>query len=215
MVQTPITLPQLRRLIQNSWEELAQWLLNKPRLFSLPRPEQQIAFEYAARLRETLRSLVGSSSWDRLYFDASSLLLPYVMAESLNRRAPLYIDTRQLFGIGSSRARTAAAPDVAIAIQALRSCGEIVDFDEEGQPRNTGFIPVTMREQGFMLEEHVRHLEELSHDGCDGWLFVVYSNEAGRRTPVDRREVASWATWQQPSDKMWWASRHFRVKGGR
>ena len=29
---------------------------------------------------------------------------------------------------------------------------------------------------------------------------------------IDKREVASWASWQTPLDTLWWTVRHFRAK---
>jgi hypothetical protein len=212
MVATPLTLSQLRRVIQNSLDELALWFTSKPRVFALPRPEQQLAFELASRLRETLRSLISSPSWDRLYYDASSLSPAYAMADSFGRRPPIYIDTRQLFGLPSRSSRGATAPDVAIALQVLRSAQEALDLDDNGHPRHPTWLPVSIREQGWMLDEHVRQLEQLSQSACECWLFVAYSNDARRKTAVDSRVVASWASWQKPTDTLWWAARHFRAK---
>lgn len=212
-MQTTLTLPQLRRVVQNSWEEIIAWLVSKPRVSDLPHPEQQILFELACRLRDTLRSLVGNAAWDRLIFDGSSSTLgAHALADAVGRRAPIYIDTRQLFGIAPRQQRIAGAPDVAIAIHVLRASPEIVDLDDDAVPRHQTFMPTSIRTQGWLLEEHVRQLEDITDAPCDGFLFVVYSNTARRRTAVDRREVASWASWHQPSDTLWWASRHFRAR---
>ncbi|MEB2312565.1 MAG: hypothetical protein OZ921_12160 [Sorangiineae bacterium] len=208
-----LTLPQLRRVVQNGWEEVVGWLISKPRITELPHPEQQILFEFASRLRTTLRSLANNLAWDRLIFDASSSTLgAHALADAVGRRAPIHIDTRQLFGIPQRRRRTAAEPDLAIAVHVLRSAPELVDLDDDATPRHQAYLPTNIHTQGWLLEEHVRQLDDITDEPCDGFLFVVYSNKAQRRTAVDRREVASWASWHQPSDALWWASRHFRAR---
>jgi hypothetical protein len=213
MPPTGLTLAQLRRVVQNSWEELVGWLLAKPRILELPHPEQQILFELGCRMRGTLRSLVGDVSWDRMVFDASSSTLgAHANADAFGRRPPIYIDTRHLFGVGASERRTTAKPNLAVSVCVLRSCRAALEVDDDGRPKNQTFLPTSVRTQGWLLEEHVRQLEELELEPCDGFLFVVYSNSARRRTAVDTREVASWASWQTPSDTLWWASRHFRAK---
>lgn len=211
MYTRPITLPSLRRVVEATWDDVTRWFIAKPRIFALPHPEQQILFEYADRLRASIRSLCGNHSWDRLYFDSSSATLGgYPLAHLVTRRPPIYVDTRQLFGL-TSGTRDASAPDIAIAVQVLRSSSELIDMDDDGRPRHQAFLPTSVRAQGKLLEEHVAQLEELSQGACDGFVFVVYSNEARRRTAVDLREVASWASWQQPTDTLWWTSRHFRA----
>jgi hypothetical protein len=213
-VQQLVNVQNLRRVVEATWEDLTRWFGAKPRIFALPNPEQQILFEYADRLRANIRSLCGNPSWDRLYFDSSSATLGgYPVAHLVTRRPPIYIDTRQLFGL-TSGARDASAPDAAIAIQVLRSASELIDLDEDGRPRHQSWMPTNLRAQGKLLDEHVQQLEELAATGaCDGYLFVIYSNEARRRTAVDLREVASWASWQPASDTLAWSSRHFRAKG--
>lgn len=214
MQPNTLNLPQLRRVIQNTWEEIAAWLIAKPRVLALPHPEQQILFEMACRLRATVRSLAGNAAWDRLYFDGSSSTLgSHAIADAVGRHPPIYLDTRQLFQVETGQ-RTANQPDVAVAVHVLRSCNEILDLDDDGRPRHQSWLPTSLRAQGWILEEHVRQLGDLTGD-CDGFLFVVYSNEARRRTSVDLREVASWASWHQPTETFWWASRHFRAKGTR
>ena len=216
MQPTTLNLPQLRRVVDNTWEEVTSWLLSKPRILALPHPEQQILFELGCRLRDTLRSLTSNGAWDRLYFDGSSSTLgAHAIADAVGRHPPIYIDTRQLFQIQSSRQRRVDEPDVAVAVHVLRSCNEILDLDDDGRPRHQSWLPTNLRAQGWILEEHVRQLTDLAAESCDGFLFVVYSNEARRRTSVDLREVASWASWHQPTETLWWASRHFRAKGTR
>jgi hypothetical protein len=65
---------------------------------------------------------------------------------------------------------------------------------------------------GALLEERVAQFDRFSRANYDATLFVVYSNEARRRTAVDSRDVASWASWQTPLDTLWWTARHFRAK---
>ena len=212
MYTQPITLQSLRRVVESTWEDVAQWFGAKPRIFSLPHPEQQVLFEYADRLRASIRSLCGNHGWDRLYFDSSSATLGgYPLAHMVTRRPPIYVDTRQLFGL-TSGVRDANTPDIAVAVQVLRSSSELIDMDEDGRPRHQSWMPTSVRAQGKLLEEHVEQLEELTLGACDCFLFVVYSNEARRRTAVDLREVASWASWHQPNDTLWWTSRHFRAQ---
>ncbi len=206
-----VNVQTMRRVVEATWDDVTRWLVAKPRIFSLPHPEQQILFEYADRVRASIRSVCGNHSWDRLYFDSSSATLGgFPLAHMVARRPAIYLDTRQLYGL-TSGARDASNPDVAIAIQVLRSASELLDLDEDSRPRHQSWMPTNIRAQGKLLEEHVEQLEELSQGACDGFLFVVYSNEARRRTAVDLREVASWASWQQPTETVWWTSRHFRA----
>lgn len=207
---------QLRGLIEGTWEEVARWFIAKPRLFTLPHPEQQLLFEYASRLRYAIRANSGHATWDRLYFDASSTSLGTgSIAHVVARRPPLYIDTRRLFGLPDHGPRDLTTPDAAVAIQVVRSAPELLDLDDDGRPRSQRWMPVSVRLQGWLLDEHVAQLEELSAAPCDGFLFVVYSNDARRNTAVDTRDVASWASWHQPSSTLWWASRHFRARAPR
>jgi hypothetical protein len=207
----PVNVQSLRRVVEANWEDVTRWFTAKPRIFSLPHPEQQILFEYADRVRASIRRLCGNRSWDRLYFDGSSATLGgYPVAHSVTRRPPIYLDTRQLYGL-TSGARDASAPDIAVAIQVLRSASELIDFDDDGRPRHQSWMPTNIRAQGKLLEEHVEQLDELSKGACDGFLFVIYSNDARRRTAVDLREVASWASWQSAGETLWWAARHFRA----
>jgi hypothetical protein len=205
-------LPALRDIADGSWDEVARWLAHKPGVFTLPHPEQQILFEYADRLRRAIRTAIGNPSWDRLYFDATTITYERALLPLEGRRAPLHVDTRQLFGLAPHAPREATSPDLAISILVLRSTPEYVETDEDGRPRKQSWTPASLRAQGWLLEEHVRHLEALSASACDGFLFVAYSNDARRRTPVELREVASWASWHCPHETFWWTSRHFRAR---
>jgi hypothetical protein len=206
-----VNVQSLRRIVETTWDDVARWFTAKPRIFSLPHPEQQILFEYADRVRAGIRSHTRNHSWDRLYFDGSSATLGgYPLAHMVTRRPPIYLDTRQLYGL-TSGARDATAPDIAVAIQVLRSTSELIDLDDDGRPRHQSWMPTNIRAQGMLLEQHVEQLEELSRGACDGFLFVVYSNDARRRTAVDLREVASWASWQPAGETLYWAARHFRA----
>ncbi|MCA9641828.1 MAG: hypothetical protein KC492_14080, partial [Myxococcales bacterium] len=69
----PLNPAQLRRIVENTWVELMTWLGGRGKLLDLPHPEQQILFELGFRLRENLRSMAQDPTWDRLFFDASSL----------------------------------------------------------------------------------------------------------------------------------------------
>jgi hypothetical protein len=206
-----LTLSQLRDTVQSTMEDLAAWCVAKPRLFELPRPELQIQFELGARLRETLRNRVGNPSWDRLYFDAGD---PLPNVPSGVARAPIFVDTRQLFGVvgTDNRDRTAAEPDLAIAVHVLRSSRPTLELDENGIPTQQTYLPRNLLTEGVVLEERVAHFERLSRALTDGALLVIYSNEARRRTAVDTRDIASWASWQTPLDTLWWTVRHFRAK---
>jgi hypothetical protein len=204
-----LTLAQMRDTVQACVEEVATWCVSKPRLFELPRPEQQIQFELAARIRETFRGRTGNPAWDRLFYDASD---PVTSRASGAARPPIYIDTRQLLGTVASGTRTALEPDVALAVHVLRSSRQNLEIDENGLPAQQAWLPVSLLAEGALLEERVLQLERLSHASCDGSLMVIYSNDARRKTAVDTREVASWASWQTPLDTVWWTVRHFRAK---
>jgi hypothetical protein len=204
-----LTLQQLRDVVQASVEELAAWCVAKPRLFELPRPEQQIQFELGARLRETLRARVGNPAWDRLYFDAGD---PFPNVPGALARPPIFVDTRQLFGIVGTDTRTATGPDLAIAVHVLRSNRQVLELDENGIPTQQAYLPRSLLAEGGVLEERVAQFERLSRALTDGVLLVIYSNEARRRTAVDTRDIASWASWQTPLDTLFWTVRHFRAK---
>ena len=205
-----LTLLQLREIVQLCIEDVATWCAGKPRLFEMPRPEQQIQFELASRLRQALRATAHNPSWDRLSFDASEAA-PGALAGARSR-PPIFVDTRQLFGVTATTGRSSNEPDLALAVHVLRSSPNSVDFDENGEPAKQTWAPRSLLADGALLEERVLQLDRLSRAGCDGSLFVVYSNEARRFTGVDAREIASWASWQTPSETMWWTVRHFRTK---
>jgi len=153
----------------------------------------------------------GNPNWDRLYFDATSVTLEGAVMPLHGRRPPIYIDTRQLFGIPEQVARNANAPDIAAALQVLRASPERLELDEDGRARR-GFSAQSLRAQGWLLEQHVAHLNALTEQGCDGYLFLVYSSDPQRASTVDRREVASWASWHQINETLFCASRHFRAR---
>lgn len=176
----------------------------------MPRPEQQIQFELAHRLREALRERTENPTRDRLWSDASEPAPGALAATST--RPPIYADTRQLFGVLGAAPRTANEPDLGVAVHVLRSSPPTVGFDESGVPSGQRWIPSNLSMAGALLEERVAQFDRLSRANCDATSFVVYSNEARRRTPVDSRDVASWASWQTPLDALWWTARHFRAK---
>ena len=207
---TLLTLTQLRETVQGCIDDIAAFCVAKPRLFELPRPEQQIQFELACRLRDALRERTENPAWDRLWFDASppasgALATP-------NVKPPIYVDTRQLFGILGTTPRTPNEPDLGVAVHVLRSSPSTLPFDENGAPSKQRWLPTNLIMEGALLEERVLQFDRLSRANCDATLFVVYSNEARRRTSVDSRDVASWASWQTPLDTLWWTARHFRAK---
>jgi hypothetical protein len=205
-----LTLQQLRDTTEECVEELATWCVAKPRLFELPRPEQQIQFELASRLRETLRTRTANPLWDRLYFDAAEPD-PAALAGG-TARPPIFVDTRQLFGNVGAPTRGATEPDLALAVHVLRSTRQTLELDENGTPLQQAWLPRSLLVDGAQLEARVTQLERLAHASCDGVLLVIYANEARRRTGVDTREIASWASWQMPLDTLWWSVRHFRAK---
>lgn len=207
---TLLTLLALRDAVQACIEDLAAFCVAKPRLFDMPRPEQQIQFELACRLREAFRERTQNPTWDRLWFDGSQPA-PGALAAP-NERAPIHVDTRQLFGVLGTTPRTANEPDLCFAVHVLRSPPAALTLDEIGVPSKQRWIPSNLLMEGALLEERVAQFDRLSRANCDATLFVVYSNEARRRTPVDSREVASWASWQTPLDTLWWTARHFRAK---
>jgi len=204
-----LTLTQVRDLVQSTVDDIAAWCVAKPRLFELPRPEQQVQFELASRLREALRARTAHPTWDRLYFDATR---PRADSDGLPARPPIFVDARQLYGSVASGTRSALEPDIALAVHVLRSSRSTLEVDENGLPTEQAWLPHNLLAEGAQLEASVEQLERLSHACCDGVLFVVYSNDARRKTAVDRREIASWASWQTPLDTLWWTVRHFRAK---
>jgi hypothetical protein len=207
---TLLTLMQLRETVQACIEDIAAFCVGKPRLFDVPHPEQQIQFELACRLRESLRERTQNPTWDRLWFDAS---LPAPGALSMtSTRPPIYVDTRQLFGVLGATPRTPNEPDLGVAVHVLRSAPASLSLDENGAPSNQRWLPSDLLMEGALLEERVAQFDRLSRANCDATLFVVYSNDARRRTPVGSRDVASWASWQTPLDTLWWTARHFRAK---
>src|SRR5882724_3567680 len=205
-----LSLLQFREIVQVCIEDVAAWCAGKPRLFDMPRPEQQVQFELACRLREALRQRTQNPTWDRLYFDASEAA-PGVIAGT-KARPPLFVDTRQIFGVTAPAPRSASEPDMGLAVHVLRSAPPSVELDDNGEPAKLTYSPRSLLVDGALLEERVAQLDRLSRASCDGTLFVVYANDARRFTAVDSREIASWASWQTPLDTLWWTVRHFRAK---
>jgi hypothetical protein len=209
-----LSLGELRQAVMDTWSELIIWFTAKPRLFRLPRPEQQLNFELASRLRERLRREADLPLWDRLYFDGQSChLMESTHAEAVGHGVPIYLDTHQLFGLGPRERRNEAMPDLAIAVHVLRTSHELLDVDEDGRPRHQNFLPQSMAVQGWKLEEQVRAFETMAEQEVASFLFVVYSNQARRHTAVEKRDVASWAAWNEIDPTIWWASRYFRQRG--
>lgn len=206
-----VTLEQLREVLQTTMEELVAWFVAKPRVLSLPHPEQQIQFELAARLREHLRDRTDNPSWDRLYFDGATIA-PSAFAGMLGRHPPIFVDSRQLFGSAGTKSRSPSEPDLAVAVHVIRAAEESIRFDSDGNPLGQAWLPTSIRAQGFILDARVAQLERLSHQCCDCALLVIYSNESKRSTAIESREVCSWASWQKPLDTLWWTLRHFRAK---
>lgn len=207
-----ITLPGLREIVDSCIEDLASWFVAKPRLFDLPRPEQQIQFELASRLRERLRERTSNPTWDRLHYDAADT--GALHAASVTQRPPIYVDARQLYGSVSSP-RNPSEPDLALAVHVLRTVRKELEFDDEGNPGGQTSIPLPIAVAGALLEQRVAEFDRLSREICDCALLVIYWNDARRRTAIDKREVASWASWQTPLDTLWWTVRHFRAKAAR
>jgi hypothetical protein len=175
----------------------------------MPRPDQQIQFELACRLREALRQRTQNPAWDRLSYDAAQAPPGAIATKT---RPPIYVDSRQLFGVTGTAGRTAAEPDLGLAVHVLRTAPASLELDDNGEPLKQRFLPSNLLVEGALLEERVAQLDRFSRASSDGALFVVYSNEARRRTAVDSREIASWASWQTPIDTLWWTARHFRAK---
>jgi len=205
-----LTLAQLRETVQTTIDELAAWFVAKPRVFAMRRPAQQLQFELAARLRERLRERTENPRWDRLQFDASEA--PSASPALPAARPPIYVDTRQLFGAVSADKRNPAEPDVGLAVHVLRASPSTLELDENGSPLGRAFGPEDLLLESVFLEHRVQQFERLSHHCADGALIVVYSNDARRKTAVDTREIASWASWQTPIDTVWWTARYFRAK---
>ncbi len=193
-----LTLAEIRQAITESWNDTVVWFSAKPRIFRLPRPEQQLNFELACRLRERIRRDSGQLRWDRLYFDgAACSLSESTHLEAVGHSVPIYVDAHQLYGLGSRDHRDSHMPDLAIAVHVLRSAHELLDLDEDGRPRHQNFIPQSMRVQGWKLEEQVHTFEQMAEQEVASFLFVVYSNQAQRQTVVEKRDVASWAAWTE------------------
>jgi hypothetical protein len=209
VVPNVLTLPGLREVVDSCIADLASWFVAKPRLFDLPRPEQQIQFELASRLRERLRERTANPTWDRLHYDAADTGAAH--AATVAQRPPIYVDARQLYGSVSSP-RSPAEPDLALAVHVVRSIRSEVEFDENGNPAGQTSLPLPISVAGSLVEQRVIEFDRLSHQACDCALLVIYSNDARRRTAIDKREVASWASWQAPLDTLWWTVRHFRAK---
>jgi hypothetical protein len=210
----PLTFTDIRQAVTDTWSDLVVWFSGKPRLFRLPRPEQQLNFEFAARLRERLRQDSGQARWDRLYFDgAACSLSEHTHLEAAGHGVPVYLDAHQLYGVGPRERHDHSMPDIAIAVHVLRSSHELLDLDEDGRPRHQNFLPVSMRVQGWKLDEQVRAFDQISDQEVASFLFVVYSNQAQRVTAVEKRDVASWAAWTEVDATLWWASRFFRQRG--
>lgn len=204
-----LTLPALREVVDSCIADLATWFVAKPRLFDLPRPEQQIQFELAYRLRERLRERTNNPTWDRLHYDAADTGAAH--AATVAQRPPIYVDARQLYGSVSSP-RSPTEPDLALAVHVLRAVRAEIEFDENGNPSSQQSLPLPISVAGSLVEQRVTDFDRLSHNACDCALLVIYSNDARRRTAIDKREVASWASWQTPLDTLWWTVRHFRAK---
>lgn len=211
-----LTPKQLRRVVERTWLELLPWLGQRSKLFELPHPEQQVLFELGFRLRENIRSLSSDASWDRLYFDASTASDQRTLAYKLTDRRPqLHVETRRLLGVAAA---SREHPDLAIELAVLRSAPELIDYDDDGHPRHQRWSPLSMLAQGKSLDDSAAYLTQLSRQGVEGFLFVLYSNLAKRRTSVDTRSVASWASWLSvevdgaPVSGLTWASRHFKPR---
>jgi len=191
-------------------------VVSKPRLLALPRPEQQIGFEYACRLREALRAASRYPKWDRLFFDGTnSIASETTHVDGVGRRPPIYLETHQLIGRPPNVAPDSVLCDFAAAIHVLRASHELLDLDEDGRPRHQLWLPQSMLLQGARLEEQVREFEHLAERGVEGYLFALYLNQANRRTAVDSRAVASWATWGELAPGLFATSRRFRVHSSR
>ncbi len=207
-----LSVADLRQIVTESWAEVVAWFTAKPRIFHLARPEQQISFELAHRIRERIRRDAGQPHWDRLTFDGAACQLSEAThVDAVGHGVPIHIDAAQLYGLSSRDRRDAnQMPDIAVAVHVLRTSHELFDLDEDGTPRHQDYLPQPMRVQGWKLEEQVHAFERLAEREVASFLFVVYSNQAQRRTIVEKREVASWAAWTEVDDTLWWASRYFR-----
>jgi hypothetical protein len=209
-----LSFSDLRQTVTDTWDELVPWFKGKPRLFRLPRPEQQLSFEFACRLRELIRKRSDLARWDRLFFDGACCD-PSEMSQlsGVGYGLPIYVDAHQLYGVSQRDRRDHSQPDIAIAVHVLRAAHELLDLDEDGCPRHQDYLPRSMHIQGCQLEEQVRALEHKSGQDVAGYIFVVYSNQAQRKTAVERRDVASWAAWTEEDPTLWWTSRFFRQRG--
>jgi len=211
-----LTTTDIQSNITETWEGICAWVARKPRLLALPRPEQQIGFEFACRLREALRGACRFPKWDRLFFDATySIASETTHVDGVGRQPPIYLDTHQLIGRLPNAAPDSTLCDFAVAVHVLRASHELLDLDEDGRPRHQMWLPQSMLLQGARLEEQVREFERLAERGVEGYLFVLYVNQANRKTAVDSRAVASWATWRELGTGLSATSRRFRVRSSR
>jgi hypothetical protein len=211
---TVLSVAELRQIVTDCWSEVVVWFTTKPRVFRLPRPEQQLNFELATRIRERIRRDAGKPQWDRLYFDGVACTLSEsTHIEAVGHSVPIYIDAHQLYGLGSRDRRDPLMPDLAISVNVLRSAHELLDLDEDGRPRHQNYLPQSMRVQGWKLEQQVQAFEQMAEQEVASFLFVVYTNQVQRQTVVEKREVASWAVWTEVDSTLWWASRFFRHRG--
>lgn len=209
----PLTPADLRRLVAACWESVFEHVARKPRYLAVPRPEQQLQFELAHRLRAEIRQHCQAPTWDRMSYDPlAEGGAPWGDLEVA--RAPVALDVRQLLGSQPLNTRSPRWESAVVAVHVLRSAPELIDFDSEGLPRHQRWLPTGLREQGRALERRVSDFESLSEATTEAFLFVVYANFGKRTTAVERREVASWASWQKPSESLWWASRYFRARSG-
>ncbi len=209
-----LSVAELRQIVTDSWSEVVVWFTSRPRLFRLARPEQQLNFELACRVRERIRRDAGQPLWDRLTFDGAACQLSEAThIEAAGHGVPIFIDAAQLYGLSSRDRRDAhQMPDLALAVHVLRAAPELLDLNEDGYPRHHDYLPQNMRVQGWKLEEQVHAFELMSEREIASFLFVVYTNQAQRQTVVEKREVASWAAWTEIDATLWWTSRYFRNK---
>jgi hypothetical protein len=199
---------EVRNLIQECWAHVLARLAVRPHLADLRRPEQQLLFEFATGLRRAVRHTAESPSWDGLVVDGLAMT-DFLDVEPPLQGAPILLRTE---GLLATEAGQLAAGDIALAIHVLRAAPELLDFDEAGCPRHQLWTPTPMAVQGRLLEQRVAWCEAISEAGHEAWLGVVYFSVSGRRTGVESRQIASWASWQNITPTTLASSRRFRSR---
>jgi len=204
-----LTPAELRNVVQESWTHLLARLAVRPHLAELRRPEQQLLFEFAAGLRRAVRHATAEPAWDGIVVDGA-VMTEFLTEEPPILGAPILLRTE---GLLARDADQVISGDFALALHVLRAPRELLDFDDNGCPRHQTWLPVPMLAQGRVLEQRVEWCEALAESGHEAWLGVIHFSVPGRRTAIESRQIASWASWQSVSAAISATSRRFRSRG--